>query len=128
MISKVRLHILSFFYLIDAFWAPNRIKLRLVFGEKNVIFFKRSEHFFKSFDFFHAIAGTFANSLDHGISPPVAVQWGNSFCCNCIREGFNNNNKMVGFIQRSSDPSQPGRALDKKNPKFQKNGMSLLSL
>ena len=26
--------------------------------------------------------------------------------------------KMVGFIQRSSDPSQPGRALDKKNSKF----------
>ena len=26
--------------------------------------------------------------------------------------------KMVGFIQRSSDPSQPGRALDKKNSKI----------
>ena len=25
---------------------------------------------------------------------------------------------MVGFIQRSSDPSQPGRALDKKNQKL----------
>jgi len=25
---------------------------------------------------------------------------------------------MVGFIQRSSDPSQPGRALDKKNSKI----------
>ena len=25
---------------------------------------------------------------------------------------------MVGFIQRSSDPSQPGRALDKKNLKI----------
>ena len=24
---------------------------------------------------------------------------------------------MVGFIQRSSDPSQPGRALDKKKKK-----------
>ena len=33
-----------------------------------------------------------------------------------IREGFKK--KMVGFIQRSSDPSQPGRALDKKNPQF----------
>ena len=28
------------------------------------------------------------------------------------------NKKMVGFIQRSSDPSQPGRALDKKNQKL----------
>ena len=27
--------------------------------------------------------------------------------------------KMVGFLQRSSDPSQPGRALDKKNSKIQ---------
>ena len=25
---------------------------------------------------------------------------------------------MFGFIQRSSDPSQPGRALDKKNSKI----------
>ena len=25
---------------------------------------------------------------------------------------------MVGFIQRSSDPSQPGRALDKKKSKI----------
>ena len=25
---------------------------------------------------------------------------------------------MVGLIQRSSDPSQPGRAMDKKNQKF----------
>ena len=27
---------------------------------------------------------------------------------------------MVGFIQRSSEPSQPGRALDKKNSKMTK--------
>ena len=26
--------------------------------------------------------------------------------------------QIVGFIQRSSDPSQPGRALDKKNSKI----------
>ena len=30
-------------------------------------FFKRSEHFFKSSDFFHTVAGTFSSSLDHGI-------------------------------------------------------------
>ena len=30
-----------------------------------------------------------------------------------LREGFKKKKKkMVGFIQRSSDPSQPGRALD----------------
>ena len=28
------------------------------------------------------------------------------------------NKKMVGFIKRSSDPSQPGRALDKINSKI----------
>ena len=27
---------------------------------------------------------------------------------------------MVGLIQRSSDPTQPGRALDKKDSKIQK--------
>ena len=37
-----------------------------------------------------------------------------------LREGLKKmNKKMVGFIQRSSDPSQPGRALDKKNSKIQ---------
>ena len=30
-------------------------------------FLKKLEHFFKSFDFFHAMAGTFSSSLDHGI-------------------------------------------------------------
>ena len=36
---------------------------------------------------------------------------------------------MFGFIQRSSDPSQPGRALDKKNSKIpQFFVISLLSL
>ena len=36
-----------------------------------------------------------------------------------LREGFKKKiKKMVGFIQRSSDPSQPGRALDKKNSKI----------
>ena len=37
---------------------------------------------------------------------------------NCIREGFQKNIKMVGFIKRSSDPSQPGRASDKKKSKI----------
>ena len=37
----------------------------------------------------------------------------------CVREGLKRNGKkIVGFIQRSSDPSQPGRALDKKNSKL----------
>ena len=36
-----------------------------------------------------------------------------------VREGLKNiYKKMVWFIQRSSDTSQPGRALDKKNSKF----------
>ena len=36
-----------------------------------------------------------------------------------IREGLKKNKKkMVGFIQRSSDPSQPGRAFDKKKSKI----------
>ena len=45
------------------------------------------------------------------------------------KEGFNKKmKKMDGFIQRSSDPSQPGRAVDKKNQKFHNVFMSLLSL
>ena len=41
---------------------------------------------------------------------------------------FKKKQKMVGFIQRSSDPSQPGRALDKKNQKLHNLFMSVLSL
>ena len=47
---------------------------------------------------------------------------------NCIREGFQKNIKMVGFIKRSSDPSQPGRASDKKKSKIQKKKLCLYYL
>ena len=36
-----------------------------------------------------------------------------------LREGFKKKGgEMVGFIQRSSDPSQPGRTMDKQIQKF----------
>ena len=35
-----------------------------------------------------------------------------------IREGLKKNKKMVGFIQRSSGPSQTGIGMDKKNSKI----------
>ena len=35
-----------------------------------------------------------------------------------IREGFKKTKKILGFIRRSSDPSQPGIALDKKKSKI----------
>ena len=46
-----------------------------------------------------------------------------------VREGLKKKGKKRnGFIQCSSDPSQPGRAMDKKNKKFHNFFMSLLSL